>query len=105
MPHIENRWTWGNILTLAGVAMGFLSNVVLVVWWAATVDGKIVTITKMAEDRATVMQRQLDLQTANMAAYDRRLRDAELGYVRLDEKVTSTLDIVREVRDVVKAQP
>ena len=37
--------------------------------------------------------------------YDVRLRDVERAYARLDEKVSTILDTVREVRDVVKVQP
>lgn len=104
MAHIENRWTWGNVLTLAGVGVSVTVNIVAIVWWAAQMDAQIKNVQRTFEDQKAATTRRLDLQDSMLSAYDRRLRDTELNFVRLDEKVTSTLDIVREVRDVVKAR-
>ena len=116
MTTVENRWTVGNIAALAGVVTGVLVNFGGLVWWGASLNNNVATLSsrieaqardteKRFETQANDSRRQLDLQSTIMGNYDVRLRDVERAYARLDEKVSMILDTVREVRDVVKVQP
>ena len=116
MTTVENRWTVGNIAALAGVATGVLVNFGGLVWWGASLNNTVATLSlrieaqasdteKRFETQANDSRRQLDLQSTIISNYDVRLRDVERAYARLDEKVSTILDTVREVRDVVKVQP
>lgn len=116
MTQIENRWTVGNIAALAGVGLSIVINAAVVIWWAAGVNNTVATLSlrieanasdteKRFEAQARDSRRQLDLQSAIISNYDVRLRDVERAYARLDEKVSTILETVREVRDVVKVQP
>ena len=116
MTQIENRWTVGNIAALAGVATGVLVNFGGLVWWGASLNNTVATLSSRIEAQASDTEkrlnmqandnrRQFDLQSAMLGNYDVRLRDVERAYARLDEKVSTILDTVREVRDVVKVQP
>ena len=116
MTTVENRWTVGNIAALAGVAIGVLVNFGGLVWWGASLNNTVATLSSRIEAQARDTEkrldiqandnrRQLDLQSAMLGNYDVRLRDVERAYARLDEKVSTILDTVREVRDVVKVQP
>ena len=116
MTTVENRWTVGNIAALAGVATGVLVNFGGLVWWGASLNNTVATLSSRIEAQAIDTEkrlnmqsndnrRQLDLQSTILGNYDVRLRDVERAYARLDEKVSTILDTVREVRDVVKVQP
>lgn len=116
MTTVENRWTVGNIAALAGVVTGVLVNFGGLVWWGASLNNTVATLSSRIEAQARDTEkrlntqandnrRQLDLQSALLGNYDVRLRDVERAYARLDEKVSTILDTVREVRDVVKVQP
>lgn len=116
MTTVENRWTVGNIAALAGVVTGVLVNFGGLVWWGASLNNTVATLSSRIEAQASDTEkrlnaqandnrRQLDLQSALLGNYDVRLRDVERAYARLDEKVSTILDTVREVRDVVKVQP
>lgn len=116
MTHIENRWTVGNIAALAGVVIGIFVNFGGLVWWGASLNNTVATLSsrieadardteKRFEAQANDSRRQLDLQATMLGNYNARLRDVERAYARLDEKVSTILDTVREVRDVVKVQP
>ena len=116
MTQIENRWTVGNIAALAGVGLSIVINAAVVIWWAAGVNANLTNLSarmesqadntdKRFEVQANDSRRQLDLQSTMLGNYDVRLRDVERAYARLDEKVSTILETVREVRDVVKVQP
>ena len=116
MTTVENRWTVGNIAALAGIAIGILVNFGGLVWWGASLNNTVATLSlrieanannteKRFEAQAGDSRRQLDLQATMLGNYDARLRDVERAYARLDEKVSTILETVREVRDVVKVQP
>ena len=116
MTRVENRWTVGNIAALVGIAIGILVNFGGLVWWGASLNNTVATLSlrieanannteKRFEAQASDSRRQLDLQAALLGNYDARLRDVERAYARLDEKVSTVLETVREVRDVVKVQP
>ena len=116
MTQIENRWTVGNIAALAGVGLSIVINATVVIWWAAGVNANLTNLSarmesqandtdKRFEVQANDSRRQLDLQSTMLGNYDVRLRDVERAYARLDEKVSTILETVREVRDVVKVQP
>ena len=116
MTTVENRWTVGNIAALAGVVTGVLVNFGGLVWWGASLNNNVATLSsrieaqardteKRFEMQANDNRRQLDLQSTLLGNSDVRLRDVERAYARLDEKVSTILDTVREVRDVVKVQP
>ena len=116
MTTVENRWTVGNIAALAGVVTGVLVNFGGLVWWGASLNNNVATLSsrieaqardteKRLETQANDNRRQFDLQSTIIGNYDVRLRDVERAYARLDEKVSTILDTVREVRDVVKVQP
>ena len=116
MTTVENRWTVGNIAALAGVVIGIFVNFGGLVWWGASLNNTVATLSsrieadardteKRFEAQANDSRRQLDLQATMLGNYDVRLRDVERAYARLDEKVSTILDTVREVRDVVKVQP
>ncbi len=116
MTTVENRWTVGNIAALVGVAIGVLVNFGGLVWWGASLNNTVATLSsrieaqasnteKRFETQANDSRRQLDLQSTMLGNYDVRLRDVERAYARLDEKVSAILETVREVRDVVKVQP
>ena len=115
MTTVENRWTVGNIAALAGIAIGILVNFGGLVWWGASLNNTVATLSsrieaqasdteKRFETQANDSRRQLDLQATMLGNYDARLRDVERAYARLDEKVSTILETVREVRDVVKVQ-
>lgn len=116
MTTVENRWTVGNIAALAGVVIGIFVNFGGLVWWGASLNNTVATLSSRIEAQASDTEkrfeiqandnrRQLDLQSTIMGSYDVRLRDVERAYARLDEKVSTILETVREVRDVVKVQP
>ena len=116
MTTVENRWTVGNIAALAGVATGVLVNFGGLVWWGASLNNTVATLSSRIEAQARDTEkrldiqandnrRQLDLQSTILGNYDVRLRDVERAYARLDEKVSTILETVREVRDVAKVQP
>ena len=116
MTHIENRWTVGNVSALAGVVIGIFVTFGGLVWWGASLNNTVATLSsrieadarnteKRFEAQANDSRRQLDLQATVLGNYDVRLRDVERAYARLDEKVSTILETVREVRDVVKVQP
>ena len=117
MTTVENRWTVGNIAALAGIAIGILVNFGGLVWWGgASLNNTVATLSlrieanasdteKRFEAQARDSRRQLDLQATMLGNYNARLRDVERAYARLDEKVSTILETVREVRDVVKVQP
>ena len=118
MTTVENRWTVGNIAALAGIAIGILVNFGGLVWWGggASLNNTVATLSlrieanasdteKRFEAQARDSRRQLDLQATMLGNYNARSRDVERAYARLDEKVSTILETVREVRDVVKVQP
>ena len=116
MTTVENRWTVGNIAALVGVAIGILVNFGGLVWWGASLNNTVSALAsrieanasdteKRFEAQARDSRRQLDLQATMLGNYNARLRDVERAYARLDEKVSTILETVREVRDVVKVQP
>ena len=116
MTTVENRWTVGNIAALAGVVIGIFVNFGGLVWWGASLNNTVATLSsrieadardteKRFEAQANDSRRQLDLQSTMLGNYDVRLRDVERAYALLVDKVSTILETVREVRDVVKVQP
>ena len=62
MTTVENRWTVGNIAALAGVATGVLVNFGGLVWWGASLNNNVATLSSRIEAQASDTEKRLNMQ-------------------------------------------
>ncbi len=109
MPKIENRWTIGNILALAGILMQILVLGGGGLWYASKQEGRI--------EAVAVAVRMVDARTVNEIAQIRRdvatnasrLQSVELNYGRMDERLISiqqlAVNIDRKLEQQLRNRP
>lgn len=105
MPHVENKWTVGNITAIVAIVLGIGTNFAVVARWSAQIESKLDQISVEMATTKTELQRQIDIQTLAYQSHDVRIRATENGFVRLDEKTSAILETVREVRDALRTVP
>lgn len=94
MPHVENRITLGNVLSLMGTIAMFGGLLVSIAVWSGRQDQRIEAAEKMAVETRTTL-----------AGHESRLRQIEQSSARQDERLTLILDTVREIKGKLERQP
>ena len=87
MPHVENRITLGNILTLIGTIISAGVILVSIAMWSGRQSQRI-----EANERAV-----LDNRTS-IAGQESRIRAIETSSARQDERLLLILDTVSEIK-------
>lgn len=98
LPVIENRWTTGNLLSLAGLALAMVVYIL----------NFNVAMTRM--DEGLAQARAADLrQEAEIAAIRReaastevRIRAVEMGWNRTDEKLLNIISAVQRIERILE---
>ena len=87
MPHVENRVTLGNILTLIGTIISAGVILVSIAMWSGRQSQRI-----EANERAVLENR------TSIAGQESRIRAIETSLARQDERLLLILDTVREIK-------
>tara|TARA_R110002051_G_scaffold294642_1_gene360125 strand:+ start:699 stop:1028 length:330 start_codon:yes stop_codon:yes gene_type:complete len=109
MPRIENRWTTGNLLALAGILIQILVLGGGGLWYASGQEGRIEAIAvavQTVENRTVNEISQIRRDIANNSS---RLQSVELNYGRMDERLISIQQLVvnidRKLEQQMRTRP
>lgn len=97
MPHIENKWTIGNVVAVIGIMM----NMVVLggggVWYASQQDARVSSVEGNLERIEVDFTKAMT--SANETARDNavRIRSVELSYGRMDERMISVQTVVNSI--------